>query len=234
MSIFDGTFLANSHLPANHFLRFAYLWLMRVPEKSIQEMTRHSWTTVCNYYMYFDQLVSSMVEDHDQKIGGPGVVVEIDESKFGKRKYNRGHHVDGVWVVGGVEQTPEGRMFALSVTRRDKDILKTVISDHINPGTVIYTDSWKAYSGAIDELNRESDMKLSHHMVNHKETFKNEEGICTNTIEGTWSGIKCNLKSRAMNSESIDGKLLVFIWRRENEGHLWDALMKALAEVRYE
>ena len=36
-------------------------------------------------------------------IGGEGIIVEIDESKFGKRKYNRGHRVEGVWVVGGVE-----------------------------------------------------------------------------------------------------------------------------------
>ena len=40
------------------------------------------------------------------QIGGIGIVVEIDESKFGKRKHNCGHKVDGVWVVGMVEITP--------------------------------------------------------------------------------------------------------------------------------
>jgi hypothetical protein len=33
--------------------------------------------------------------------------MEIDESKFGKRRYNRGRRVDGCWVFGGVERTPE-------------------------------------------------------------------------------------------------------------------------------
>ncbi|KAG0439327.1 hypothetical protein DMUE_2510 [Dictyocoela muelleri] len=45
------------------------------------------------------------------KIGGPGIVVEIDESKFGKRKYNRSHLVTGSWILGGVERSSERRIF---------------------------------------------------------------------------------------------------------------------------
>ena len=33
-----------------------------------------------------------------KKIGGEGKVVEIDELKFGKRKYNVGRVVEGQWV----------------------------------------------------------------------------------------------------------------------------------------
>ena len=35
-----------------------------------------------------------------KKIGGKDVVVEIDESKFGKRKYIVGHRVTWGWVFG--------------------------------------------------------------------------------------------------------------------------------------
>ena len=49
-----------------------------------------------------------MVQDEKQKIGGPGIIVEMDESKFGHRKYNRGHRVESPWVVGGVERTVTG------------------------------------------------------------------------------------------------------------------------------
>ena len=48
-----------------------------------------------------------MVEEGDMMIGGPGIVVEIDESKFGKKKYHRGHPVEGVWDLGGVERTAD-------------------------------------------------------------------------------------------------------------------------------
>ena len=42
--------------------------------------------------------------DNPKQIGGCGKHVEIDESKFGKRKHWRGHHVEGAWVFGGVER----------------------------------------------------------------------------------------------------------------------------------
>ena len=38
-------------------------------------------------------------------IGGPGVEVEIDESKFAKRKYHRVHRVGTKdWALGGIEK----------------------------------------------------------------------------------------------------------------------------------
>lgn len=30
-------------------------------------------------------------------IGGKGISVQLNELKFEKRKYNHGHHVDGIW-----------------------------------------------------------------------------------------------------------------------------------------
>ena len=85
-------------------------------------MTDHSSPTVTEYYRFFRELVSSSLEDIDTRIGGEGIIVEIDESKFGKRKYNRGHAVEGegegAWVVGGIERSIERKFFAEIVEKR--------------------------------------------------------------------------------------------------------------------
>ena len=44
--------------------------------------------------------------------------VEIDESKFGKRKFNRGRVVDDHWLFGGIERTT-GECFLVEVEHRD-------------------------------------------------------------------------------------------------------------------
>jgi transposase-like protein len=117
------------------------------------------------------------IEDCGEKTGGDGILVQLDESKFGKRKYNRGHRVEGVWVFGGVETTEERKMFAIVVENRNNDTLKALILKYVRPGSIVVTDGWKGYS----EFKR-NDL-FSHSMVNHSVEYVNSEGYHTNTIE---------------------------------------------------
>ena len=76
------------------------------------------------------------------------MIVEIDESKFGKRKYHRyhrGHPVEGSWVIGGVEQAAERRVFAEVVEKRDAATLIEVVRRRVAPGSIVHSDLWKAY-----------------------------------------------------------------------------------------
>ncbi|KAM0673766.1 hypothetical protein GVAV_002854 [Gurleya vavrai] len=44
-------------------------------------------------------------------LGGNNIIVECDESLFGKRKYNRGRLRKQTWVVGFVEKQMKERFF---------------------------------------------------------------------------------------------------------------------------
>ena len=95
-----------------------------------------------NYYNITSnifQILLDWVELKSEKLGGEGVIVEIDESKFGKRKYNRGHRVEGQWIVGGFERGT-GRLFLVAVEDRTKETMEEVIKTWVKPGTTIHTD----------------------------------------------------------------------------------------------
>ena len=72
--------------------------------------------TKCDKAYYRDICYKVISHNGFDQIGGPGLEVEIDESKFGKRKYNRGRVVDGPWVFGGIcHQTRE--VFLITVDK---------------------------------------------------------------------------------------------------------------------
>jgi transposase-like protein len=98
-----------------------------------------------------------------EKLGGPNKFVEVDESKFGRRKYRRGHHVKGQWVFGGVGRD-SGRTFLVPVPDRTADTLVAIIRDWIEPGTTVISDSWAA------NRNLES-QGFTHRTVNHSIHF---------------------------------------------------------------
>ena len=102
--------------------------------------------TISNYYNYCREICKSAVRREAQgKIGGQGLIVEIDEAKFGNRKYNRGHVIKGKWVLGGIcHETKE--VFLEEAERRDKHTLLPIILEKVAQGSTVITDCWKAYN----------------------------------------------------------------------------------------
>ncbi len=145
--------------------------------------------------------------DNSVKLGGPGVIVEIDESKFGKRKYHRGHHVEGQWVFGGYERGT-GRTFMVPVEDRSTDTLLPVIKEWILPGTTIYSDCWRAYNCLDTE-------GFQHLTVNHSLHFKDPEtGTHTNAIESSWRAAKIITTSSSRRKAHIPGNLARYMFNK--------------------
>jgi transposase-like protein len=164
----------------------------RVPAHIIHEEHRFSHTTIANWGQFCRERMLVYLEGCSEKIGGTMKTVEIDESKFGRRKYHTGHPVKGQKVFGGVERE-SGRTFLIPVPDRSADTLMNVIDAWIEPGTTVISDCWAAYR----DLDAHG---YTHHTVNHSIEFVNKEtGAHTNTIEGTWRHVKaflspCNRK----------------------------------------
>ena len=75
------------------------------------------------------------------------------------------------------------------VARRDAATLLPLIEDHVNQGTIIWSDSWAAYGG-ISQLPSVQ----GHSTVNHSIEFATTAGVHTNHIESYWNRAKIKLK----------------------------------------
>lgn len=223
-----NTFFYGSRLQCCQIIEMAYYWLVGLNQKQTMLITKRAESAVSKFFEHFRILVSSTLNQENNKIGGENIIVEIDESKIAKRKYHRGHHVEGAWLVGGVELTSDRKLFFVSVENRNSETLKNIIENNVLSGSIIRTDLWKGYS----YLSRSED--YLHQTVNHSRFFKDPEtGIHTNTIEGTWSALKRRILPRNRTKNGIEGHLTEYIWRRKNEANLWDSFIFALKDIHY-
>jgi hypothetical protein len=83
VSIKKGTFFFGSNLSPRAILRLGHLWLSGVTFTTAMYLTGHSANTVSAFYKHFRQLVAGCLTTDDGIIGGPGIIVEIDETKLG-------------------------------------------------------------------------------------------------------------------------------------------------------
>ena len=212
VSIRHNSWFCGSHLSISKILALTYAWAhsfttsQAMHETSSRAKTTSS-ETVVDWYNYCREVCAEIISRHHT-----GRIVEIDESKFCRRKYHRGRVVEGQWVFGGIcRETKE--CFVVPVNSRDKATPLPIIQDRILPGTCVMSDLWRAYDCQNDE-------GFQHLTVNHSLNFVDPDtGAHTQNIEDTWWVARRSLPQTGRSRDMIENYLLEFLWRRHYRTH---------------
>ena len=140
--------LSGQKLTFSLFLQLVfYLSIKSLANVAISQIIGVSKNTISDWKTLIHTRVADFLVSNPSPLGGPGVVVEMDEAKFGKRKYNKGAYREGQWVLGAVDRS-NGNCFLLPCPNnsRGAPTLLPLIKRWILPGSVVYTDEWGAYN----------------------------------------------------------------------------------------
>ncbi|CAG4920008.1 unnamed protein product [Colias eurytheme] len=222
-----GTWFENIKLPLPVVFKLMYCYARdydyyqaRIECSSRSRGIAVSEATICDWYSYCrETVVVHQLENQQErpKIGGPGKVVQLDESKFGRRKYNRGRRVEGHWVLGMVDdETNELRLEVCPNNERSAEVLIPLIKKHVAEGSIIHTDCWRAY----DSLPTHG---YIHKKVNHsnpENPFIAEDGTHTQHIESQWRNLKRRFH-KVNYKENFEDWLIEYLWRTDiRKSHL--------------
>ena len=101
--------------------------------------------TVVDWNNYLREVcLSALLRRPSQKIGGEGLIVEVDESLFTRRKNNAGRILPQQWIFGGICRETK-QSFVQLVPDRTMKTITEAINNNIEEGSVLYSDSWRSY-----------------------------------------------------------------------------------------
>ena len=81
-SIRDGSFFSKSKLPLQKWLLTLLWWAREFSVTDFADEAEISEHTACDIYQWLREVCSTQLLQSPVALGGPGVVVQIDESQF--------------------------------------------------------------------------------------------------------------------------------------------------------
>ncbi|XP_054752434.2 uncharacterized protein LOC129258002 [Lytechinus pictus] len=238
VNIRKDSFFERSHLQLWQIVALSYVWSTNcgrargLPQDIIMKEVGVSNKTTVDWMQFFRDICVQYFQNHQQQIGGPGVLVEIDESLFARRKNNVGRARPEKWVLGGYE--PARKIgFLVEVQQRDAATLLPIIQQWVAPGSIIWTDMWRAYNNLPNLPGQ-----YQHGVVNHTLNFVDPNtGVTTNRVESMWQRAKAKFKAQQgpTNRAMIGDYLCEFMWSQRFSAsplfHLWTQIATDLYPV---
>jgi len=149
-SVTAGTVLDKTRLPLRTW--FFAMWYVVNQKTGVSALGLQRVLGLGSYetaWTWLHKLRRAMVRPGREMIGGPGAIVEIDETIIGGvRSGQSGRHVGHkVIVVIAVETTEKGagRVRMARIPNMTKDTLTGFILDNVQRGSTVRTDGWVGY-----------------------------------------------------------------------------------------
>jgi transposase-like protein len=123
--------------------------------------------------------------DSDDPLGGPGEIVQLDETIVGGRLYGKPHteRMENKAVVLGMLEKG-GELITRVVSDRRRATLWPEICTYVLPGTILHSDELASYRSLSLRGYR-------HQTVSHKnKEYVSKSGVTVNNLEGFWSMLK--------------------------------------------
>jgi transposase-like protein len=187
-----GTIFESSKVPLCKWFMAMYLISINKKGCSSHELGKHIGVSQKTAW-FMAHRIRKTFKQSDNKLSG---YVAIDECFCGGVNGNR--HIDKKvknrkdrtfkdkhTVHGFIDS--EGKMKCVVIKSTKNWHIQPSVRRHVEKGSVLITDEWKAYKGLGTDYGGE----YEHLVVNHKaRKFLSPEGGTTNTVENAWSHLK--------------------------------------------
>ena len=177
-----GTIYESSRTPLKLWFYAIFLMAQTRCGISAKQLQRELGVTYKTAWRMFRQIRTLLNEPIEPLAGR----VEIDETYMGgKRRDGRtgrpGPGSSKTAVMGMVER--KGRVVAKAIPDTSGKTLIPLVSEHVMPRSIVYTDEWKPYRA----LGQQG---YFHDRIHHAKKVYVSGNVHTNTIEGFWSLVK--------------------------------------------
>lgn len=211
-------------------VRFIYCWCEELTSiKWCQQQLNFSDKTTIDWNNYMREVcIMDLERNCEGKIGGEGMVVEINKTLFNKHKDNKSHTVFQQWMLIGICDELK-QTFLVSVDDFSISTLLELIKKHVKEGSILYSDSWKSCcTSELDVANFE-DFKVKHDF-----TFTDPDTGCNIQVfkpvleSSKWK----NKKRRITAKQHFDSYVAEYCWRQKHRDEdLFEAVLRTISEL---